>query len=125
MQRLNSTLLFGLPTFVFISVTLWPARALSWKYKFNLLMNVINMLLFILFLTAFCRMETIWILLHVESVQHFDLDSTLSATKQMLPDRCFEMTPTMCEALAHVFNRSEGDLCLLVWDVFSWDDRQI
>ena len=88
-------------------------------------MNVINMLLFILFLTAFYRMETTRILLHVESVQHFDLDSVLSATKQMLPDRHFETTPIMCEALAYVFNRSEGDLHLLVQDVFLQDDRQI
>ena len=92
---LNSTPSFGLPTFVSISVTLWPARALSWKYKSNLLMSAIDMLLFTLFLTAFCRMETMWIPLHIDSIQCFDLDSALSATKQMLPDRCFETTPTM------------------------------
>ncbi len=118
-QMLNSTPSFGLPTFVFTSVILWPARAPSWKYKLSLLMSVINMLLFTLFLTAFCRMETTRILLHIESVQHFNLDSALSVTKRMLPDRCFETTPTMCEALAHVFNMSEGDLHLLVCDIFS------
>ena len=67
-QVLNSIPLFGLPTFIFISAILWPTRALSWKYKLNLLMSAIDMLLFTLFLTAFCRMETMQILLHIESV---------------------------------------------------------
>ena len=66
-------------------------------------MSAIDMFLFTLFFIISCRMETMQILLHVESVQHFDLESALGATKCMLPDRCFETAPTMCKVLTYVF----------------------